>query len=128
MIKNFINFINNYFLLLSYIIVFICFIPLFYFSTKFIINVWAYSDALINYSQGFIRRGFLGEIILFIHKLTDIKLSIIHAYIFIIFSYINITLYVLILKKISNNRLIPIIKFFHSIIVTPNTFKSTFFA
>ena len=106
MIKNINNFINNNFLLLSYIIVIVCFIPLFYFSTKYIINVWAYSDALINYSQGFIRRGFLGEIILFIHKLTDIKLSIIHAYIFIIFSYINITLYVLILKKISNNRLI----------------------
>jgi len=106
MLKNFINFINNNFLLLSYIIVIICFIPLFYFSTKFIINVWAYSDALINYSQGFVRRGFLGEIILYIHKLTDIKLSIIHAYIFIIFSSINITLYFLILKKIANNRFI----------------------
>ena len=106
MLKNFINFINNNFLLLSYIIVIICFIPLFYFSTKFIINVWAYSDALINYSQGFIRRGFLGEIILYIHKLTDIKLSIIHAYIFIIFSSINITLYFLILKKITNSRFI----------------------
>ena len=74
------KFIDKNFLLLTYIGVIFCFIPLFYFSTKFMINNWAYSDALINYSEGFIRRGFLGEILLFIYKVTNFELSKIYSY------------------------------------------------
>ena len=70
------NFIDKYLVLLSSLGVFLCFIPLFYFSTKFMVNNWAYADALINYSEGFVRRGFLGEILLFTYKVTNICSSI----------------------------------------------------
>ena len=55
------NYIDRNFNLLSFIAVVFCFVPLFYFSTNYVLNGWAYSDALINYSEGFIRRGLLGK-------------------------------------------------------------------
>ena len=57
----------------------------------------AYSDALINYSEGFIRRGLLGEIIFSIHKVTNLDIQKFIAYIFV-FTIINIFCIILILK------------------------------
>ena len=96
------QFINKYFIVLSYIIVLSCFAPLFYFSTKFMVNNWGYADALINYSEGFIRRGLLGEILLFVYKLTEIELSKIYTYLYILVTLTNISLFTLILKNTSN--------------------------
>ena len=107
------NYIDRNFSLLSFIVVVCCFVPLFYFSTNYVINSWAYSDALINYSEGFIRRGLLGEIIFNIHGAINLDIQKIHAYIFIIFSIINIFLYVLILKNISNIRFVYIFLLFN---------------
>ncbi len=113
------NYIEKYFVISSYVCVIICFTPLFYFSTKFMVNNWGYADALINYSEGFIRRGFLGEILLFIYKITNIELSKIYSYLFILITCTNITLFVLILKNISKRRFIyffllinPVLLFF----------------
>ncbi|WP_312090344.1 hypothetical protein [Chryseobacterium sp.] len=52
----------------------------------YIPNKLDYFDAelLINYSAGFIRRGILGEIFLWIHKLTDIELLVLTKYFSII--------------------------------------------
>ena len=35
---------------------------IYYFSYNYIINLWTYSEIHLNYSAGFIKRGFLGEI------------------------------------------------------------------
>ena len=69
------NYIDRNFSLLSFIVVVCCFVPLFYFSTNYVINSWAYSDALINYSEGFIRRGLLGEIIFNIHGAINLDIQ-----------------------------------------------------
>ena len=111
------KFVDQNFVILSFISVICCFIPLFFFSTKFILNGWAYSDALINYSEGFIRRGLLGEIILNIHSLTNFKLPKIHAYIFIIFTCFNIILYILILKNISKIKFIYLFLLFNPLLL-----------
>jgi len=97
----------------SVFIVLICFLPLFYYSTKFLINNWGYADAMINYSHGFIRRGLLGEIILWINQITLIKTSIIFSYLYIFITILNIFLYAIILKKISKNYLIFLFLFFN---------------
>tara|TARA_B110000977_G_C11023003_1_gene472077 strand:- start:294 stop:1583 length:1290 start_codon:yes stop_codon:yes gene_type:complete len=107
------KFIDKNFLLLTYIGVIFCFIPLFYFSTKFMINNWAYADALINYSEGFIRRGFLGEILLFIYKVTNFELSKIYSYFFIITTFSNITFFILLLKNISKSRFVYLFLLIH---------------
>lgn len=100
------NFIGRHFVILSYMGVLSFFIPLFYFSTKYMINNWGYADALINYSEGFIRRGFLGTILLFVYDVTNIELSKIYTYFYIIVTFANISLYILLLKKISKSRFV----------------------
>ena len=105
--------IKKYYVSLSLVGVFICFFPLFYFSTEFIINRFAYSDALINYSEGFVRRGFLGEVIFKIYNLTNIKLPLIHSYIFIFFTSLNISLFILLLKNLSKARFVYIFLLLH---------------
>jgi len=106
MLANIKKYINKYFVFFSYIGVLFCFTPLFYFSTKYMVNNWGYADALINYSEGFIRRGFLGGPLLFVNEITNIEISKIYTYLYIIVTCTNITLYILVLKKISNSRLV----------------------
>ena len=105
------------FVILSFVLVLCCFAPLFYFSTKFVLNGWAYSDGLINYSEGFVRRGFLGEVIINIHKFTNLKISLIHAYIFIFFTCLNIFLYILILKNISKINFLYLFLLFNPLLL-----------
>ncbi len=111
------NYIDRNFILLSFIAVVFCFVPLFFFSTNYVLNGWAYSDALINYSEGFIRRGLLGEVIFNIKNFTNLDIQKIHAYIFIIFTTINIFLYVLILRNISNIRFVYIFLLFNPLLL-----------
>ena len=111
------NYIDRNFNLLSFITVVFCFVPLFYFSTYYVLNDWAYSDALINYSEGFIRRGLLGEIIFIINNITNLDIQKIHAYIFIIFTLINIILYVLVLRNISKVRFVYIFLLFNPVLL-----------
>ena len=112
-------FIEKYYVTLSFFAVIFCFMPLFYYSTKFMLNNWAYADALINYSEGFVRRGFLGEILLFAYKVTNIELSKIYSFFFIIITFTNIIFFFLILKNISKSRFVylfllinPVLLFF----------------
>tara|TARA_B100000989_G_scaffold49458_1_gene32488 strand:- start:1467 stop:2756 length:1290 start_codon:yes stop_codon:yes gene_type:complete len=111
------NYIDRNFNLLSFITVFFCFVPLFYFSTNYVLNGWAYSDALINYSEGFIRRGLLGEIIFNINNFTNLGIQKIHAYIFIFFTLINIFFYILILRNISKFRFVYIFLLFNPLLL-----------
>jgi hypothetical protein len=100
------KFLNRNITLISFFIILIIYFPIFYYSTKYLINTWALSDALINYSHGFIRRGFLGELILTINKISKLDTSYIFAIIFILVTIVNIFLFTLILKKISNEKII----------------------
>ena len=38
-------------------------------------SAWQYSDWLINYQGGFVRRGLIGEFLFQLHKLTKINLG-----------------------------------------------------
>ena len=40
-------------------------------------SAWQYSDWVINYQGGFIRRGFIGEILFNLYSLTNINLDLI---------------------------------------------------
>ena len=48
----------------------------FYYTTKEL-SLGQYSDWLINYQGGFVRRGLIGEILYQIHNLTTIRLDLI---------------------------------------------------
>ena len=103
-----IKFINRNISYISTLTILLFFTPLFYYSFQYIINIWAFSDAFINYSYGFVRRGLLGEIILFLNSILDVDVFYIHSSIYLIFTIINIVLFVFLLKKISKNKFLYI--------------------
>jgi len=73
--------------LTSVIIFFFIFVTLKFYSFYTEHSMWQYSDWLINYQGGFIRRGLIGEILFQIHKITSISLDAIIFY-FVIFLYL----------------------------------------
>ena len=66
-------------------------------------STWQYGDWLINYQGGFVRRGFIGEILYFSHKLSFIDLDkIIFSFVISIYIFISFFLFKSI-KYIENN-------------------------
>ena len=100
------NFFNKNIFTISLFVFLIFFSPLFFYSFKYIINIWAFSDAFINYSHGFVRRGLLGELILQLNKTFGVEVFYIHSFIFLIFTVINLILFLKLLYKVSDDRLI----------------------
>ena len=57
-------------------------------------STWEYGDWLINYQGGFVRRGFIGEILYFFHKLLFIDLDkIIFSFVISIYIFISFFLF-----------------------------------
>mgnify|MGYP001258665101 FL=1 len=55
---------------------------------------WQYSDWLINYEGGFVRRGFIGEILYFFHKSLFIDLDkLIFSFVILIYIFISFFLF-----------------------------------
>jgi|688.fasta_scaffold57432_3 hypothetical protein len=101
--KIFINYIDliksyDFFYYLTNIIICSIFCYIYFFSLSNIINLWTYSEIHLNYSQGFIRRGLLGQVMLY---LNDIGLSkkIFFSSIYFIISIINIIIFLKILRS-----------------------------
>ena len=86
----------------SIFIILSIFLYIFYFSYRNIINIWSYSEIHLNYSAGFIRRGFLGEIIKFLNSYFYSD-KIFFSTIFFLLSSINTIIFLSIVKKITNN-------------------------
>ena len=49
------------------------FIYLFYLSTQYIINFWTFSQAHINYSDGFVKRGLFGTFAIYLENKLQIE-------------------------------------------------------
>ena len=92
---------NNLLYYLTYLFVITLFAYLFYLSTKYIINYWTFSQAHINYSDGFVKRGLFGTLALFLENNFKIKFVNTFNFFFIAFYLINIILFFLILKQYS---------------------------
>ena len=62
-------------------------------SQKFLYLDWTTSEWLINYQGGFVRRGFIGEIVYKIHEFSDLNLRylvFILKFFFSNFLYLNL--------------------------------------
>lgn len=90
---------KNILFLITFFFVLSLFSYLFYLSTNYIINYWTFSQAHINYSDGFVKRGLFGTVALFFEK--NFKISFINSFnIFFIFIYLsNILIFFLIIKQ-----------------------------
>ena len=85
----------------TFLFVITLFTYLFYLSTEYIINFWTYSQAHINYSDGFVKRGMFGTIALLLENNFNIKFINTFNTFFIIFYLANIILFFLIIKQYS---------------------------
>jgi hypothetical protein len=92
------KFFETYLISAIQIIYILIFGSIFFLSLSYIINLWTYSEIHINYSQGFIRRGFLGQVMII---LTDLGLpkKIFFSLLFFTFSIINCFIFLKIIKN-----------------------------
>jgi len=115
--ENKLNKNDKLFYFTSSIVIFSFFSLLFYFSFKYILNIWAYSDAFINYSEGFIRRGLLGELMIFFSENFSIKPGVFHSSFFMTATIINILLFLLLLKDYSSSKFIFVFILFNPALI-----------
>jgi len=97
---------NNVLYYITFLFVISLFIYLFFLSTNYVINYWTFSQAHINYSDGFVKRGLFGSIALILENKLNIKFINTFNIFFILFYLTNIILYFKLIKKYSNHFLI----------------------
>ena len=90
---------NNFLYYTTFFFVIFLFTYLFYLSTKYVINYWTFSQAHINYSDGFVKRGLFGTIALYIENKFNIKFINLFNFFFIFFYFLNLILYFRIIKN-----------------------------
>ena len=99
------NFLNKNINLFFFIFYFLIFTYIYIFSLNNIINFWTFNELHINYSAGFIPRGFIGTIMLKLDSLGFEK-RLFFSSLFYIFTIINFYLFLKILKIKIDNTLI----------------------
>lgn len=95
---------NYHLILLAYIL--IAFTSVYIFSLFKIINVWTYTEAHINYSQGLVRRGLFGTIMIASNKYLHIPIKYFFSSFFYLFCLINIFLFFSLIKEYSKNFIV----------------------
>ena len=111
-----ISLIKKNIFIFSFLFYFLIFTYIFLFSLNNIINYWTYNELHINYSAGFVPRGFIGTIMLKLNNL-GIDKNVFYSSIFYIFSTINFYLFLKILKLKIDNVLIFIFFVFNPIFI-----------
>ena len=101
---NILNFLKNIrgnliFYYLSFFFVLSLFSYVYYLSLNFIINYWVFSQAHINFFEGYVKRGVFGSIMIFLENYLHIEASYTFSIFFIIFNTINIILFFKIIKQ-----------------------------
>ena len=99
------EFIKKYIHIFAFVFYFLIFSYIFIFSLNNIINFWTYNELHINYSAGFVPRGFIGTIMLKLDSLGFEK-RIFFSSLFYILTISNFYLFLKILKLKINNILL----------------------
>lgn len=97
---------NIYYLLLMSVILF--YSSIYVLSFIKVVNFWSYSQSFMNYSEGFIKRGMFGTLILFFENYFNITPRTFFSSFFVFFYSLNIFLFFSLLKKYSQNILLLI--------------------
>jgi hypothetical protein len=91
---------------LAFIFVLIIFTSVFVLSFIKIVNSWTFSQAHVNYFNGYPKRGLFGTLMLSIEQITNISAKKIFSFFFIILTSANIVLFFLLIKKFIKNYLL----------------------
>ena len=110
---------HNLIIKIFFIIIFLNYL---YFSIRLTLreNAWIAGDWLINYEAGLLRRGFSGELILLLTKLTSIK----PTYLLILIQLLLFCIFLCLFYSILNKKRLNI--FFLFILFSPVTISFTF--
>jgi len=102
------NYLIKYNLLFYILLLFVFFLfsSIFILSLFKIVNMWSFSQAHLNYSYGFVKRGLFGTIMLLIEFFFLISAKKIFSIFFIILTTLNIFLFFKIIKQYSTNFLV----------------------
>ena len=102
--KNFNKNITFYYLTLFFVLGLFCYV--YYLSLNFIINYWVFSQAHINFFEGYVKRGVFGSVMIFLENYLHIKASYTFSIFFIIINTINIILFFKIIKQYLDNHIL----------------------
>ena len=94
--------LKSYYYFLLFLIILI-FTSIYIFSIYKIINAWTFTEAHINYSEGFVARGFFGTIMMSCNKFLKIPTIYFYSTFFYLFSVINTYLFFILIKDYSKN-------------------------
>tara|TARA_E500000178_G_C16997285_1_gene743852 strand:+ start:879 stop:2081 length:1203 start_codon:yes stop_codon:yes gene_type:complete len=71
-----------------------------------IVNIWSFSQAHVNYSEGFIKRGLFGTLMFFFEEKFYLPTKIFFSSFFMFFYLLNIFLFFALIKKYLSNKLL----------------------
>ena len=71
-----------------------------------IVNFWSYSQSFMSYSEGFIKRGMFGSLILIFENNFNITPRIFFSSFYVLFYTLNIFLFFSLIRKYSQNLLL----------------------
>jgi len=91
---------------LTFFFVLALFSSVFLLSLFKIINSWTFSQAHVNYFDGYVKRGLFGTLMLLIEKITGTSTRKFFSFFFIILTTANILLFFLLIKKFLRNYLL----------------------
>ena len=98
---------KNLILYYSIFFLFIFFFTTIYFLSLFkVVNFWTFSQAHVNYFDGYLKRGLFGTIMITLEEFTNISTRKIFSWFFIFLTTVNIILFFKILKKYINHYII----------------------
>jgi len=110
MINNIYKNFNNIYYNFLFVVVSIIFLTKLSISYQEILDPstdkWAYSNLLINYSAGFVRRGLLGEIFININEIFNVSSLYFFTTIFFVAYFLQIFFFYRILEKYKNYKLL----------------------
>jgi len=99
------KFYKNYYLIILFYIL-VAYTSVYIFSLFKVINVWTYTEAHINYSEGLVRRGLFGTIMIASNKYLYVTIKYFFSSFFYLFTLINIFIFFSLIKEYSKNFII----------------------
>lgn len=78
---------------ISCLIILLCFTSIFIISLFKVVNAWSFSQANLNYTAGFVKRGLFGTVMLFSENYLKIPRTSFFSFFFIILTSLNIFLF-----------------------------------
>ena len=97
---------DNKFYIYCFLIIFFLFSSIFILSFFHILNMWSFSQSHLNYSQGFIRRGLFGSLMLWFNSFLNIPTKYFFWFFFTTLNTLNIFLFLKLIKKFIHNKII----------------------